>query len=155
MLVTGLDVAIDSESPDKIAAAPLHIQGAPGLNGNIPAVRLIHYVFYGNGQIVARVIQGVHIIVDRNKAYPIGRKYPAHIAPCFNVLTSQPGQVLDNDTVGFAFLDKFHHFLKCWPVKKDSAVTVVNLFVHNLNLRVLDDIVITQFSLVRNTVAFR
>ena len=140
---------------DKITAAAFHIQGAPGLNGNIPAVRLIHYVFYGNGQIVARVIQGVHIIVDRNKAYPIGRKYPAHIAPCFNVLTSQPGQVLDNDTVGFAFLDKFHHFLKCWPVKKDSAVTVVNLFVHNLNLRVLDDIVINQFSLVRNTVAFR
>src|SRR5699024_7798841 len=35
VLVTGLDVAIDSESPDKIAAAPLHIQGAPGLNGNI------------------------------------------------------------------------------------------------------------------------
>ena len=155
MLITDFYIAVNRKGSYKIAAAPFHFQGAPGLDGNIPAVSLVHNVFHGNREVIGSIVFRVHVIVDGDKAHTVGRKYPAHIAAGLYVFTSQAGEILDNYTVGLALFNHTHHFLKCRAVKKDTAVTVVNLFCHDLNLRVPGNVIIDQPPLVGDAVAFR
>ena len=154
VLITGFYISVDGKRTHKITAAPFHIQGAPGLNGNVPAVCLVHNVFYRNREIVGSVILCVHVIIDGDKADAVGGKYPAHIASGLYVLTPQAGEVLDDHTVGLALLDHPHHFLECRAVKENPAVTVVNLFRHDFNLRVPGNVIIDQPPLVGDAVAF-
>jgi len=42
MLIAGFYITVNGKGSDKITAAAFHIQGAPGLYRNIPAVCLIH-----------------------------------------------------------------------------------------------------------------
>ena len=154
VFVASFDIAVDGKGSYKIPAAPLYFQGAPGLNRNVPAVCLVHNVFYRYGKVIGGIILRVHVIIDGDKADAVGRKYPAHIASGLYVLTPQAGEVLDDHTVGLALLDHPHHFLECRAVKENPAVTVVNLFCHDFNLRVPGNVIIDQPPLVGNAVAF-
>ena len=154
MLVASFYITVNSKSSNKITAASFHIQGTPGLYGNIPAVCLVHNVFYRYGEIICSVIFRVYIVIDGDKTDAVGRKYPTHITARLYVLTPQAGKVFYNDTVSLALFDHPHHFLKCWTVKEDTAVTVVNLFCHNLNLRVPGNEIINEPPLIGNAVTF-
>lgn len=96
---------------------------------------------------------GVDVIRDGNKADPISWEYPAQVASGFNVLSSQAGEVLYNDTVDLAIGDVLHHFLKRRTVKNDTAVTIVDFFGYDLDVRVSFNEVLNQLPLVGNAVA--
>ena len=154
MLVAGFHITVNGKGSDKITAAAFHIQGAPGLYGNIPAVCLVHNIFDGDGKVIGSVIFRVHVIVDGDKTDAVSWEYPAHITAGLYILPPQTGEVLHNHTVGFSLLDHPHHFLESRTVKKDAAITVVNLFRHNLNFRVPGNVVVNQPPLVGNAVTF-
>ena len=154
MLIAGFQITVNGKCPNEIAAATLHIQSTSGLNGNIPAICLIHNVFYRDRQVICRIVFRIHIIIDSDKTDTVGRKYPAHVAACFDVFTPQAGQILNNNTVGLALFNHVHHFLKCRAVKQDAAITVINLFSHDLNFRVPGNVVVDQTPLVGNAIAF-
>ena len=93
MLVASFYITVNSKSSNKITAASFHIQGTPGLYGNIPAVCLVHNVFYRYGEIICSVIFRVYIVIDGDKTDAVGRKYPTHITARLYVLTPQAGKV--------------------------------------------------------------
>jgi len=149
-----LHIAVSGKGSNKISVTALYIQRGTGLDGNIPAVGFVHNVFDGYGQIVtAAFMGGVDVIRDGNKADPISWEYPAQVASGFNVLSSQAGEVLYNDTVDLAIGDVLHHFLKRRTVKNDTAVTIVDFFGYDLDVRVSFNEVLNQLPLVGNAVA--
>ena len=97
---------------------------------------------------------GVNAVGDGNEAHPIGREYPAQIAAGFNVLAPQPGEVFYNDAVDISIGDILHHFLECGTVEDDAAVSIVDLFGNDLNIRVALHKVLNELALIGNAVAF-
>ena len=96
---------------------------------------------------------GVDAVGDGDEAHPIGREHPAQIPACFDVLTPQAGEVFYDDAVDVAIGDILHHFLEGWAVKNDAAVSIVDLFGNDLNIRVALHKVFNELSLIGNTVA--
>lgn len=154
VLFSGLEVSIYRERTDKIAAAPFGFQGASCLYRYVAAVCLVHNVLDRDRQIVRRVIHGIYIVIDRDKADAISRENPAHVAACLDILTAKTGEILHDYAVCFALLDHVHHFLKRRTVEQDAAVSVVDFLGNDLDLRVLLHEVIDQASLVGYAVAF-
>ena len=154
MLIAGFYITVNGKGSDKITAAAFHIQGAPGLYRNIPAVCLIHNIFDRDGKVIGSIGFRVHVIIDGDKTDAVSREHPAHITASFYVFASQAGKVFYNYAVGLALLDHPHHFLEGRTVKKNAAVAVVNLFRNNLNFRMPGNVVVDQPPLVGNAVAF-
>ena len=75
-------------------------------------------------------------------------EHPAQVASGFNVLSSQAGEVLYNDAVDLAIGNVLHHFLKRRTVKNDTAVTIVDFFGYDLDVRVSFNKVLNQLPLV-------
>ena len=91
LVVLRLHIAIYRERSDKIAVAPLHIQRATGLDGNITAVGFVHYVFYRYGKIIAAaVVSGVDVVGDGDEAHTVGREHPGADSGLFRC-TRAPG----------------------------------------------------------------
>ena len=154
LIVLRLHIAIYRERSDEIAVAPLYIQRATGLDGNIAAVGFVHYVFYRYGKIIAAaVVGGIDVVGDSDEAHTVGREHPAQIAACFDVLAPQAGEVFHDNTVDVAIGDVLHHFLERGTVKNNTAVTIVDLFRHNLNIRVALHKVFNEPALIGNAVA--
>ena len=154
LVILRLHIAIDRERSDKIAVAPLYIQRATGFDGNITAVGFVHYVFYRYGKIIAAAVMGgVDVVGDSDETHTVGREHPAQIAACFDVLAPQAGEVFHDNTVDVAIGDVLHHFLERWTVKNNAAVTIINLFGHNLNIRVALHKVFNEPALIGNAVA--
>lgn len=63
------------------------------------------------------------------------------------------GEVLYNDAVDLAIGDVLHHFLKRRTVKNNTAVTIVDFFGYDLDVRVSFNEVLNQLPLVGNAVA--
>ena len=154
LVVLGFHIAVHRERADEVAVAPLHIQRGAGLDGNVPAVGFVHNVLDRYGQIIAAVVGGVDAVGDGNEAHPVGREYPAQIPAGFNVLAPQPGEVFYNDAVDVAIGDILHHFLECGTVEDDAAVSIVDLFGNDLNIRVALHKVLNELALIGNAVAF-
>ena len=152
LVVLGFHVTVHRESADEIAVAPLHVQRGTGLDGNVPAVGFVHNVLDRYGQIIPAVVGGVDAVGDGDEAHPIGREYPAQIPAGFNVLAPQPGEVFYNDAVDVAIGDILHHFLECGTVKDDAAVSIVDLFRNDLNIRVALHKVFNELALIGNAV---
>lgn len=95
---------------------------------------------------------GVDAVGDGNEAHPVGREYPAQIPASFDVLAPQPGEVFYDDAVDVAIGDILHHFLECGTVKDDAAVSIVDLFGNNLNIRVALYKVFNELALIGNAV---
>lgn len=89
VLFPGLKISIHRERADKIAAAPFGFQGASCLYRYVAAICLVHNVLDRDRQIVRRVIYGIYIVVDRDKADTVSREYPSHVAACFDILTAK------------------------------------------------------------------
>ncbi len=150
----GFHIAVNGKGSNKISITPLYIQRGTGLDGNVPAVGFVHNVLDGYGQIVtAAFMGGVDVIRDGNKADPISGEHPAQVASGFDVLPSQAGEVLYNDAVDLAIGDVLHHFLKRRTVKNNTAVTIVDFFGYDLDVRVSFNEVLNQLPLVGNAVA--
>ena len=96
---------------------------------------------------------GVDAVGDSDEAYPVGREYPAQIPASFDVLAPQPGEVFYDDTVDVAIGDILHHFLERRAVKDDAAVSIVDLFGNDLNIRVALHKVFNELALIGNAVA--
>ena len=96
---------------------------------------------------------GVDAVGDGDEAYPVGREYPAQIPAGFNVLAPQPGKVFDNHAVDAAIGDVLHHFLEGRAVKDNAAVSIVDLFGNDLNIRVALYKVFNELALIGNAVA--
>ena len=153
MLLAGLEITIYREGANEIAAAPLGFQGASCLYRYVAAVCLVHNVLDRDRQIVRRVIHGIYIVIDRDKADAVGREHPAHVAACLDILTAKTGEILHDHAVCFALLDHVHHFLKRRTVEQDAAVSVVDFLGNDLDLRVLLHEIIDQVPLVGYAVA--
>ena len=95
---------------------------------------------------------GVDAVGDGDEAHPIGREYPAQIPAGFNVLAPQPGEVFYNDAVDISIGDILHHFLECGTVEDDAAVSIVDLFGNDLNIRVVLHKVFNELALIGNAV---
>ena len=96
----------------------------------------------------------VKLVRDRNKTDVVGMEILFDIITGINGIPSQPGEVLDNHTVNMARLNIRKHLLEAGAVKENPAVTVVNLFRHDFNLRVPGNVIIDQPPLVGDAVAF-
>ena len=96
---------------------------------------------------------GVDAVGDGNEAHPVGREYPAQITASFDVLAPQPGEVFYDDAVDVAIGDILHHFLERGAVKDDAAVSIVDLFGNDLNIRVVLHKVFNELALIGNAVA--
>ena len=153
-VVLGLHVAVHRKGSNEISVPALYIQGGTGLYGNIPAVGFVHNVLDRNRQIIAAAFLGcVDVVGNGNEPHTVGREYPAKVAPGFDVLTPQPGEVFDNDAVDFPVGHILHHFLKGGAVKDDSAVAIVYFVGHNLNVGVALNEVFNELALVGYAVA--
>ena len=106
------EIPVNGERSHKIAASAFNIKRGAGFNGNIAAVRFIDNVLYGNGQIIGFIVQGIDIIIYGNKPNPISGEHSAKIPSCFDVLTTEPRQILDNNAICFARFYHLHHFQK-------------------------------------------
>ena len=153
VLMSSFDITVYGESAHIIAIFPFGLQGAAGFNGYIPAIRLVHDVFHGNGQIVPVFLEGVEVIVDGDEPDIVRREEPANVPARFNRFASQAGQVFYDDTVGFATLDHLDHFRKRGTVKQDAAVSVVDFFGNRFDLRVFGDEIVDHPALVAHAVA--
>ena len=103
--------------------------------------------------IAAAVVSGVDVVSDGDEAHTVGREHPAQIAACFNILAPQAGEVFHDHAVDVAIGDVLHHFLERGTVKNNTAVTIVNFFGHNLNIRVALHKVFNELALIGNAVA--
>ena len=146
VLIARFEISVNSERSHKITASALNVKCRTGFNGYVAAIRFIDNVLNGNGQIIRLIIQGVHIIIDSDKPNHISGKHPPKIPTCFDVFTTEPRQVLDDNAIRRAAFDMFHHFFERGAVKQNTAVSIVNLFTDNLNLGVLCEKIINQLS---------
>ena len=69
------------------------------------------------------------------------------------MFSSQAGEVLYNDAVDLAIGNVLHHFLKRRTVKNDTAITIVDFFGYDLDVRISFNEVLNQLPLVGNAVA--
>ena len=97
---------------------------------------------------------GVDAVGDGDEAHPVGREHPAQIPACLDVLAPQTGEVFYDDAVDVAIGDILHHFLERRAVKDDAAVSIVDLFGNDLNIRVALHKVFNELALIGNAVAF-
>ena len=120
----------------------------------IPTLSTARGLPSGKADVYKRqVVGGVDAVGDGDEAHPIGREYPAQIPAGFNVLAPQPGEVFYNDAVDISIGDILHHFLECGTVKDDAAVSIVDLFGNDLNIRVALYKVFNELALIGNAVA--
>lgn len=96
---------------------------------------------------------GVDVVRNRNKTDSISGKHPPQVAPGFDVFPPQAGKVFDYDAVDLAIGNILHHFLKRRTVKNDTAVTIVDFFGYDFNVRVPFNKILNQLSLIGNAVA--
>ena len=97
---------------------------------------------------------GVDAVCDGDEAHPVSREHPAQIPACFDVLAPQAGEVFYDDAVDVAIGDILHHFLERGAVEDDAAVSVIDLFGNDLNIRVALHKVFNELALIGNAVAF-
>lgn len=129
LVFRGLHIAVHGKGSHKVTVAPLYIQGASGLDGNIPAVGFIHSVLDRHCKIIPTFfVGGVYIVIDGNKPNTVSREHPAQLAACLDVLTAQAGQVFHDNAVDFSVCDLLHHFLERGAVKENTAVTIIDFF---------------------------
>ena len=153
-VILGLHVAVHRKGSHEIPVPALHIQRGSGLDGNIPAVGFVHNVLDRNRQIIAAAFLGcVDVVGDGNEPHTVGREHPAEVAPGFDVLTPQPGEVFDNDAVDFPVGDILHHLFEGRAVKDNAAVAIVNFVGHNLNVGVTLNEILNELALVGYAVA--
>ena len=87
-------VTIHCIPTDELALAPLHIQLATHLDGNIPAVRIVQQILKRNHNAVRIAALGVRIVivvVDGDEANPHHGKNLFQILSHLNVVTAKPG----------------------------------------------------------------
>ena len=118
LVVLGLHVAVHREGSHKITVPAFYIQSGTGLYGNVPAVGFIHDVLDRNRQVISVIFLGrVDVIRNGDKPHTISRKHFAEVAPGFDVLTAQPGEVLNDNAVDLSVGDILHHLLEGRTVK--------------------------------------
>ena len=150
-------VTVHCISADELPLAPLNVQLAPNLNGNIPAVGIIQQIFEGNHdaiRITALSVCVIVVIIDGNEPNPHHWENLFQILSHLNVVTAKSRQVLDYDAVDFAGFDVLHHLRKAWSLKIGSRVTIICIFSYQMQFWSFCNEIPDQFSLVSDAVAF-
>ena len=92
LILRVFQVAKHSEGCDKLPFPALNVLMAPYLDGNIPAVGIIHQIFYRHYQIVrcGSRLCAVIIIIDRNEPHTHERKDFFDIFSRFDKVSAKP-----------------------------------------------------------------
>ena len=91
---------------------------------DIPGVPLIEQVTDG-GQLIF-TFSSIDIIRNGHQADVVFREELLHKPSHFNVVTAQPGKVLDKQSGCLTFFQLTHHLIKAGAVHGDTGNTVVN-----------------------------
>ena len=147
-------VSVHRERSDEIPVPALHVEGGPGLDGDIPAVGFVHDVLDGDREVVAALFAGgVDVVRDGDEADAVGRENPAQIPPGLDVLPPQPGQILDDDAVDLSGSDVVHHILVGGTVEEETGVPVVHFFLDQRDIRIPGDEILDDPALIAHAVA--
>ena len=142
---------------DELSLAPLHIQLAPNLNRNVPAVGIVQQIFEGNHDAIrftALSVCVIVVIIDGDEPNPHHWENLFQILSHLNVVTAKSRQVLDYDAVDFAGFDVLHHLCKAWSLKIGSRVTIICIFSYQMQFWSFCNEIPDKFSLVSDAVAF-
>ena len=77
--------------------------------------------------LIDNAVNGVKLIVYRYKSDSMSREKNFDIVSGGDVVPSQSGESLHNNTVNFACKDVLNHILKCWMVKPLTAETIIEI----------------------------
>ena len=147
-------IAITGKCTEKFSRLALDTKLRPQLLGKAAAVRLVHDVLDGDGNIIAqRRVFTVQIIIDRDEPDAHIRENGFQILTGLDILTAKAGQVFYNDAVRLLFTDSVHNAAKARPVIVGAGITVVYLLPHQRDLRVPLHELMDQLSLVVDTLA--
>ena len=147
-------IAITGKGTEKFSRLALDTKLRPKLLGKAAAVRLVHDVFDGDGNIIAQwCVFTVQIIIDGDEPDAHIRKNGFQILAGLDILTAKAGQVFYNDAVCLLFTDGIHNAAKAGAVIVGASITVVYLLPHQRDLRVSLYELINQLPLVVDTLA--
>ena len=149
-------VAVDCITANELTFAPFHVQLAAHLDGNIPAVGIVQQILernYNAVRIAALGVRIVIVVVDGDEANPHHGKNLFQILSHLNVITTKPGQVLDDDAVDFAGFNILHHPLKARTFKVGSCVAIVSVLFDQIQSWPFCSKIPNQFSLIADAVA--
>jgi len=139
---------------DIIAFLPLHIQMAPHLNGNIPAISIIDQILKRNDHLTPGIVlHAVIMVCHGNEAHAKHGKYLLDISPGLNIVAPEPREILHDHAVHRAVLYILHHLLEIRPVKINAAVSVILIHGMNPDIGMGFQIIPNQLLLIGNAVA--
>ena len=149
-------VAVGTNLALVLAALHLGVLGALGLDGHIAAVILADEILecYVHAAGVTLEFAAVKIVADGNEAGMEQWEHTLDEVAGFNAVTPEAGKIFYDDTVDVAISDILHHFLERGAVEDDAAVSIVDLFGNDLNIRVALYKVFNELALIGNAVAF-
>ena len=149
-VVWGPHISIDNLAAHKLTIPALRFQVASHLNGNIPAIGVVHQIFERQDQLIVRRprLGVVVIVVDCDKSDPKRGKQLLNIGSGVNILPAKAGKVFHNNTVYLTSLDRFDHLLKIRTVKVGASIAVVTIFPDKCDFRALFEKVHNHQSLV-------
>ena len=122
-----LTVAIGSKGTDKIAISALYSLAAADLDGDILGIGVVHQIFEGQHHIVCggAFRHAVVIVIDSNEADPHKGKNFFQVFTGFDIVPSEPGEVLDYHTICCAGSHIVHDCMKARTVKGHTGNTVI------------------------------
>ena len=126
--IVAFTVAIRTDFALILTALHLGIFRAFGLDGHIAAVIFADKIFesYIHAAGIALEIVGVKIVADGDKPGMEQRKHTLNEVAGFNAVSSETGEVLDDDTVNSICPHHFDQLLHLGAFKVRAAVTVVD-----------------------------
>ena len=132
------------------------VDAAADFSGDILGVVLVHGHFqrHGEGRGSACILhETVIVVIDADKAHVHGGEYLLHQFAGLDEMTSQAGDVLDDDAVDLAAPHIRHHLMKGRTAVVHAGITAVSVPLYNLDVGVLRKESVGDFRLVADGIA--
>lgn len=148
-------VAVGTDFALILAALHLGVLGALGLDGHIAAVIFADEILecYVHAAGVTLEFAAVKIVADGNEAGMEQREHALDKVAGFNAVSPEAGKILDDDAVDLIGSHQLNELLYLRTLKDDAAVSIVDLFGNDLNIRVVLHKVFNELALIGNAVA--
>ena len=104
-----------------------------GLAGCLPSIEGINHIGEGQYQIVHAVL-GIDVLRHRNEPDTFFLKVVFDVHSHLRILSTEAGQVFDNDHVDFSRLNIIQHPFEVRPVEVGSAPSVITVVITNGNV---------------------
>lgn len=107
-----------------LASFSTHFHNSSNLSAGVLGIVVVEHIFE-NGEVVLSA-GTVHVIVDSNKAYIVGRKNEILKATHVGIFTAKTAQIFDDQGRNSVVLHIFHHLLKTGSVEICSRISVIH-----------------------------